>query len=251
MPTLFLVRHGKTLWTEEKRFAGWGNAPLSDTGRKEALAAGRVLKKSGYSFDLCLTSCLLRAKDTAQIIANEIGAPTNSIHYKWRLNERHYGALQNNLRAAMIQTYGAADVSQWRNNYHARPPELDDDDPRWHEQLERLPDIPESLQPRSESMAEAAARAKPLWSEEIAPALQSGKNVLVIAHTNSIRSLVGSIENLTETQLAGFRISTATPRHYELDANLAPLYVHDVTDSTKAKLHHWIIRKKLQWLGKL
>ena len=100
-------------------------------------------------------------------------------------------------------------------------------------------------------MAEAAARAKPLWSEEIAPALQSRKNVLVIAHTNSIRSLVGSIENLTETQLAGFRISTATPRHYELDANLAPLYVHDVTDSTKAKLHHWIIRKKLQWLGKL
>ena len=251
MPALFLVRHGKTLWTEEKRFAGWGDAPLSDTGRKEALAAGRVLKKTGCSFDLCLTSRLLRAQDTAQIIANELESPTGSIQYKWRLNERHYGALQGNLRAAMIQTYGAAEVSQWRNNYHARPPELGDDDPRWHEQLERLPEIPELLQPRSESMSEAAARAKPLWHEEIVPALQMGKNVLVIAHTNSIRSLVGSIEDLTEMQLAGFRISTATPRYYEFDTDLVPLCVHDVTDSTKAKLRHWAIRKKLQWLGRL
>lgn len=249
MPTLFLVRHGKTQWTEEKRFAGWGNAPLSDTGLSEAISAGKILKDSGCLFDVCFTSSLVRAQETARIILNELGMPTDKLHSKWRLNERHYGALQGELRSDMNQKYGASQITQWRSHYHAQPPDFKENDPRWQEQLERLKEVPHDQHPRSESMAQAALRTQLLWSNEIVPALRSGKNVLVVAHTNSIRSLVGCIENFNDAQSAAFRISTAIPRYYELDNNLKPLKVQDLTSSYKAKIRHWFIRKRLKFLS--
>ena len=249
MPSLFLLRHGKTQWTEEKRFAGWGNAPLSPTGLDEAYSASKILKKSGHMFDACFTSCLTRAQHTSQIVLDELGIPLDKLEYNWRLNERHYGALQGELRSDMVRKYGASDVLKWRSNYHAQPPKLPDDGPRLQDQLERFQNIPRDKHPRSESMVQAVQRTQPLWAEKIAPALKDGKKVLVIAHTNSIRSLIGGLENFNEAQSAAFRISTATPRHYELDDNLNPLKVRDLTNSPKAKIRHWVIRKRLQLIG--
>lgn len=245
MGELTLIRHGKTKWTEEKRFSGWGNAPLGSTGRDEACSASKALKDANQKFDICFTSRLLRAQDTAEIICDELGMSPDKLHYRWHLNERHYGSLQNNLRSDMRQEHGAASVLKWRNSYHAKPPELKDSDPRWLEQLKRFKDIPQAEQPRGESMAEAVKRTELLWHKEIGPAIQSGKKVLVVAHTNSIRSLVRSIEGLDDVQSAGFRMTTATPRHYELDDTLKALASYDLTNSLKAKAHYWVIRKKM------
>lgn len=245
------MRHGATRWAHENRFAGWGDTLLSDKGHREALTAAQSLKKSGYSFDICFTSQLTRAQQTAHILSKELDIPENAIRYDWRLNERHYGALQGELRAAMIKKYGNAKIVEWRRTYHAQPPPLEHDDPRWTEQLERLPEIPLAQHPRSESMAQAAKRAGPLWSDEIAPALGAGKKVLIVAHTSSIRGLVRHIEDLNDAQCAAFRISTAVPRHYELDDTLTPLEVCDLTDDLNAKIRYWINRKKPGWLGRI
>ena len=149
----------------------------------------------------------------------------------------------------MVQKYGASDVLQWRSNYHAQPPKLPENGLRMKEQLDMFQNIPRDQHPRSESMIQAVQRTRPLWAEKISPALKEGKKVLVIAHTNSIRSLIGGLENFNEAQSAAFRISTATPRHYELDDNLKPLKVRDLTHSRKAKIRHWAIRKRLQLMG--
>ena len=250
MPSLFLVRHGKTKWTQEKRFTGWGNAPLSDRGVEEAFSAARALKKSGYVFDICFTSCLERAKHTTQIIHDELKMPRDNIQYRWRLNERHYGALQGELRSEMTEKHGAQDVLKWRSSYHGQPPELGDDDPRWQEQLDRLPEVPLAEHPRSESMSQAARRALPLWNDEIVPALKANKKVLIIAHTNSIRSIIAGLEGFNEAQLAAFRISTAVPRHYELNDDLMSVKVRDFNNDPKAKIREWATRHRLKWLGK-
>lgn len=250
MPSLFLVRHGKTQWTREKRFTGWGNAPLSDKGVNEAYSAARALKTSGMSFDSCFTSCLERAKHTSQIINNELNMPVGEIQYKWRLNERHYGALQGELRSEMVEKHGASSVMKWRSSYRAQPPELKYDDPRWREQLERLPEVPRDQHPRSESMFQAAQRAMPLWREQIAPALKANKTVLIIAHTNSIRTIAGIIEDFNEAQLAAFRISTAVPRHYELNDDLKPIKVRNLTRDSKARIREWATQRRLKWLDK-
>ena len=250
MPSLFLIRHGQTEWTREKRFTGWGNAPLSDKGFNEALSAARALKASGSSFDICYTSRLERAKKTTEIIHNELKTPMDQIQYRWRLNERHYGALQGELRSEMVQKYGSSDVMKWRSSYRGQPPELLDDDPRWQEQLDRLPEVPQADHPRSESMFQAAQRAMSLWKDEIVPALKGNKNIIIIAHTNSIRSIIGNIEGFNEAQLAAFRIPTAVPRHYDLNDNLTPLKVRDLTINPKARILSWATKKRLKLLAK-
>ncbi len=249
MPTLFLIRHGATQWAEENRFAGWGDTPLSDRGLSQALSVAQNLKKAQISFDICFTSQLTRARQTMDAIAQELSLPEHALNYDWRLNERHYGALQGEPRTAMIKKHGNAKIVEWRRTYHGQPPQLEEDDPRWGEQLERLSEIPDMQHPRSESMAQAVMRVAPLWSDEIAPALRAGKALLVVAHTSSIRGLVRHIEGLDDAQCAAFRISTAVPRHYELDDNLRPLEVRDLAHGVKAKIRYWVNRKKPGWLG--
>ena len=246
--TLFLVRHGKTLWTEEKRFSGWGDAPLSARGLAEAAAAAKAVRGSGVTFDLCFTSRLARAKRTAEIICQAIDFSAEKIRFDWRLNERHYGALQNELRADMVETYGAADVTSWRQNYRAVPPQLTQDDPRWLEQVSRFPDISVDQLPGGESMFQASERTLLCWNDEIEPALKAGKKVLIIGHTNSIRTIVGRIEGFNEAQSGAFRISTCVPRHYELDDALRPVQTRDLTRNPKAILRHWFERRRLNWL---
>lgn len=247
--SLFLVRHGKTEWTEEKRFTGWGDARLSESGLAEARLAAKTLKSSGYSFDMCFTSCLERAKETAEVIGDKLNMPEGHIQYDWRLNERHYGALQENLRSDMIEKYGPSDVAQWRTNYHGVPPELTADDPRWLEQTERLSEVPLERHPQSESMSQASARTLSFWDDEIVPVIKLEKNILIIAHTNSIRAIVGRIEGFNEAQSEAFRISTAVPRYYEFDDTLIPVKVRNLTRNPRKIMRHWLKRRALKALA--
>ncbi|MEP3231701.1 MAG: 2,3-bisphosphoglycerate-dependent phosphoglycerate mutase [Hyphomicrobiales bacterium] len=251
MPILFLVRHGATQSAKENRFAGWADTPLTKSGQHEALLAAQSLKRAGHVFDVCYTSQLMRAKQTTLIMANELGLSEDAITYDWRLNERHYGALQGELRGEMIEQHGNAKVVEWRRDYHAVPPKLEKSDPRWIEQLDRLPDIPVDLQPQSESMAQAAKRVEPLWNNEIGSALKANKRVLIVAHTSSIRGLARCIEGLDDAQCGAYRISTAIPQYYKLDDDLAVVENKHLTSGLSSKIRYWANRKKPRWLGRI
>ena len=249
MPTLVLMRHGATLWGQENRFAGWADTPLSDTGVKEAQGATQTLAKAGLAFDICFTSSLKRAQQTLEIVAESKGPPIGNIISDWRLNERHYGALQGETREAMIERYGNQQVVEWRRSYAAVPPPLSEDDPRWQEQLQRLPDIILDDQPRSESMAMAALRVEPVWHTRMAPELKAGKQLLVVAHTSSIRGLARVIEGLSDEEAADFRIATAIPLVYLLDDDLKVLGRTDLSDGMVNNLRYWMNRLKPRRLG--
>ncbi len=214
------MRHGATVWGEENRFAGWGDTPLSVTGFAEAKNAAKVLVNANFTFDVCYTSELTRAEQTLAALTAIRPSLATVVRRDWRLNERHYGALQGETRLAMIEKYGHQNVVDWRRSYTAVPPPLAEDDPRWLEQLQRLPRIPLADQPKSESMAAAALRVKPFWQSRLCPDLKDGKLVLVVAHTSSIRGLARAIENLDDTAAADLRIATASPLVYTLDADL-------------------------------
>jgi 2,3-bisphosphoglycerate-dependent phosphoglycerate mutase len=249
MPTLILIRHGATLWGQESRFAGWGDTPLSDTGIKEAHDAAQTLANANFAFDICYTSPLKRAQQTLEIVAQSKGSSTGNIITDWRLNERHYGALQGETRADMIKKYGNQQVVDWRRSYAAVPPPLEDDDPRWLEQLKRLPEIAGSDQPKTESMAIAAERVTPVWHTRMVPELKVGKQLLVVAHTSSIRGLVRVIEGLSDEEAAGFRIATAIPLVYLLDDDLTVIRRDELSDGMLSSLRYWANRLKPRRLG--
>jgi 2,3-bisphosphoglycerate-dependent phosphoglycerate mutase len=243
------MRHGATLWGQENRFAGWADTPLSDTGVKEARSATRTLAKASLPFDTSFTSSLKRAQQTLEIVADSKGPPVGNIISDWRLNERHYGALQGETREAMIERYGNQQVVVWRRSYAAVPPPLSEDDPRWQEQLQRLPDIAADDQPRSESMAMAALRVEPVWHTRMAPELRAGKQLLVVAHTSSIRGLARVIEGLTDEKAADFRIATAIPLVYLFDDDLKIIRRTDLNDGMVNNLRYWMNRLKPRHLG--
>lgn len=249
MRTLVLMRHGATLWGEENRFAGWGDTPLSETGMKEARKAAATLVRSGLSFDIGYTSCLRRAQQTLDIALDEMQQRDLPVRREWRLNERHYGALQGETRSAMIDRYGNSHVVEWRRSFDAIPPALKDDDPRWQEQLDRLPQIPIADQPRTESMAQAADRIAPLWHEAIRPDLAAGKQLLVVAHTSALRGLIRLIEGLSDKEAADFRIATAIPRVYVMDEDFRPIRKMDLSEGMAASIRHWVTALKPRRIG--
>ena len=249
MQTLVLMRHGATLWGQENRFAGWADTPLSDTGIKEAQGAAQTLAEADLAFDISFTSSLKRAQQTLDIVAKSKGAPIGTIISDWRLNERHYGTLQGETREAMIERYGNQQVVDWRRSYAAVPPPLTEDDPRWQEQVRRLPNISIDVQPKSESMAMAALRVEPLWQTRMAPALRAGKRLLVVAHTSSIRGLARVIEGLNDEAAADFRIATAIPLIYLLDDDLKFIKRTDLNVGVISNLRYWINRLKPRRLG--
>ena len=224
---------------------------MTKSGQQEVLLAAQSLKKAGHVFDVCYTSQLMRAKQTTSIMANELDLPEDAITHDWRLNERHYGALQGELRGEMIEKHGNAKVVAWRRDYHAVPPKLDKSDPRWIEQLDRLSDIPVDLQPQSESMAQAAKRVEPFWNNEIAEALRANKRVLIVAHTSSIRGLARCIEGLNDEQCGAYRVSTAVPQYYKLDDDLSVIENQHLTSGLSSKIRYWVNRKKPRWLGRV
>ncbi len=222
MIKLVLLRHGQSTWNRENRFTGWTDVPLTEQGVEEAKKAAKALKENNISFDIIFTSVLKRATDTTDIVLKEmkLEAP---VHQSWRLNERHYGALQGLNKAEMAQKYGEEQVLKWRRSYDIRPPALDKKDKRWPGNDPKYSSLGKECLPLNESLKDTVARVMPYWNEEIVPALKQGKKVLVSASGNSLRALVKHIDNISEDKIVEFNIPTGIPLVYELDDNLKPI----------------------------
>lgn len=244
MSTLVLVRHGKTEWSSQNRFAGWADAPLSATGKEEAGAAGKTLAATGLHFDLCCTSYLSRAAETLEILLEELDQGEVPVERSWRLNERHYGCLQGFNRAKMAMQHGNDKIAAWRRSFTAEPPPLPDDDPRLPALDPLYAGIDPELLPRTESLEQAAARVAPWWQDFLAPRLRQDQTVLVVAHTSSIRGLVREIEGLSGEAAAAFRIATALPVVYTLDAALQVTGKQELTSGWSSRLRKFINKHK-------
>jgi 2,3-bisphosphoglycerate-dependent phosphoglycerate mutase len=218
---LVLLRHGESLWNKENRFTGWVDVDLTDFGRAEALEAGLVLKKEGLKFSNSYTSLLTRAIRTHFLALESFGALWLPVQRSWRLNERHYGALQGLNKAEMAQKHGEEQVKIWRRSFSVRPPELSYDDPqhpRFDPRYGSLVGEKGVRLPSAESLADTIDRVIPFWNEELQPKLLQGENLLVVAHGNSIRALVKHLEGLTPEQILEVNIPTGVPLLYEVEA---------------------------------
>lgn len=219
---LALMRHGESDAGHAKRFAGWADVPLSAEGRRQARAAAAALADSGHRFQVCYTSLLVRARDTLALVLDALGEHDAPVSADWHLNERHYGALQGRLRQDVVREFGDAAVVAWRRDYRARPPALARDDERHPCHDPRYAAVPADELPATESLEDAALRVVPWWETQIAPRLAAGDNVLVVAHTASLRGLTRIIESLDDATTAAFRVATCSPVLYEFDADLVP-----------------------------
>jgi len=223
MVKLVLIRHGESEWNLENKFTGWTDVDLSENGVKEAHAAGQLLKKDGYSFDVAFSSVLKRANRTMEIVLGELGEENIEKHYSWRLNERHYGALQGLNKADSAKKWGDEQVHIWRRSADVQPPKLTPDDPRFpgnqakYQDLVKSGAMSEADLPLTECLVDTAKRVKPYFDEEIAPALKKGEKVLIAAHGNSLRALVMELEHLSAQQIVSVEIPTGKPLVYELD----------------------------------
>ncbi len=233
MPLIVLLRHGETQWARDNRFAGWGDTALSDAGKTEVEQAAKAIVRQGLTFQRCYTSRLLRARQTVEILqASKVQFEGQPIA-DWRLNERHYGALQGLTRSAVIEKHGNVQTVEWRRSFTETPPPLEPSDPRWHEQLQRFPDVDPKLQPAAESIRTAAERVSGVWEETILPDLRGGQNLLIVAHTSSIRGITRIIENLDDEQTAAFRIATSMPIIYDFAPDLATYKKSEMSTGTK------------------
>lgn len=223
MLKLVLVRHGESQWNLENKFTGWTDVELSERGVNEAIEAGRTLKENGYEFDLAYTSVLKRANDTLDLILKEMGEENIPIKKSWRLNERHYGALQGLNKAETAEKYGAEQVLLWRRSPDVRPPELAEDDPRFPGHDPRYADLkPEEL-PKTENLIDTIKRVMVLWNEEIEKDLKDGKKIIIAAHGNSLRGLIKYLDNISDEDIIKLELETGNPICYELDENLKPI----------------------------
>jgi 2,3-bisphosphoglycerate-dependent phosphoglycerate mutase len=223
MPTLVLLRHGESTWNKENRFTGWTDVDLSRRGMTEAHEGGRLLRVEGFTFDVAYTSVLKRAIKTLWIALDELDLMWIPIVNRWRLNERHYGALQGLNKAETAAQYGEEQVRLWRRSYDVPPPLLDPSDERFPGHDPRYAGLAGAELPRSESLKDTVARFLPLWHEEIAPTIQSGQRVLIAAHGNSLRALVKYLDGISDQDIVGLNIPTGVPLVYELDDDMRPL----------------------------
>ena len=223
MYKIVFIRHGESTWNKENRFTGWTDVPLSEKGLAEAAAAGRLLKEEGYLFDEAHTSVLSRAIKTLWTVLEEMDLMWIPAVHSWRLNERHYGVLQGLNKADTAAKYGDEQVKIWRRSYATRPPLLEKTDERYPGSGPRYAGLAESDIPAGECLADTVARVVPYWEKDIAPAVRSGKRLIIAAHGNSIRALVKYLDNVSEDDILGVNIPTATPLVYELDENLKPI----------------------------
>ncbi len=235
MPTLVLLRHGESTWNKENRFTGWTDVDLTDKGREEARAAGQLLKAGGFTFDLVFTSVLKRAIRTANIAQDELDLLWLPVQRSWRLNERHYGALQGLNKAETAARHGEAQVKIWRRAYDIAPPPLTTDDPRHPSRDPRYEGLAPADLPLTESLKDTVARFLPYWHEAIAPAVQQGQKVLVVAHGNSLRALVKYLDGISDQDIVELNIPTGIPLVYELDGNLKPTSHRYLGDPEAAK----------------
>lgn len=223
MIKLVLVRHGQSMWNLENRFTGWTDVELSENGIKEAKEAGRVLKQKGFLFDIAFTSVLKRAKDTLTYILKEMGEENIQVKKSWKLNERHYGALQGLNKDETKKKYGEEQVLLWRRSVDVRPPELDESDPRYPGNDPKYKELkPEEL-PKTENLVDTIKRVIDYWNKDIEKELRKGKNVIIVAHGNSLRGLIKYLDNMTDDEIMKLEIQTGNPICYELDDNLKPI----------------------------
>lgn len=237
MKKLVLLRHGESLWNKENRFTGWTDVDLSDRGIAEAEKAAVVLKKEGFTFDLAYTSVQKRAIRTLWIVLDKMDLMWIPICNSWRLNERHYGALQGLNKSEMAAKYGEAQVHIWRRSYDVQPPALEKTDPRYLINDPRYQDMDPKDIPLTECLKDTVARFLPYWHEVIAPTIQSGKRIIIAAHGNSLRALVKYLDNVSDETITSLNIPTGLPLVYELDDNLKPLksyYLGDPEEIRKA-----------------
>jgi 2,3-bisphosphoglycerate-dependent phosphoglycerate mutase len=223
MHTLVLIRHGESTWNQENRFTGWTDVDLNEKGLREAKAAGKLLKKEGYSFDRSFVSVLKRALRTNWIILDELDELWIPIERSWRLNERHYGSLQGLNKEETAVKFGDDQVLIWRRSYDVPPPALEKSDERFPGHDRRYKDVSEADLPLTECLKDTVDRVLPYWHSEIAPAVKRGEKVLVTAHGNTLRAMVKYFDNLSEEEVLALNIPTGIPLVYELDGDLKPI----------------------------
>jgi 2,3-bisphosphoglycerate-dependent phosphoglycerate mutase len=234
MITLVLLRHGESTWNKENRFTGWTDVDLSDRGREEAAAAGQLLKDGGFTFDVAYTSLLKRAIRTSWIALDVLDLLWVPVHKEWRLNERHYGALQGLNKAETAAKHGEAQVKIWRRAYDIPTPPLTPDDPRHPYRDPRYAGLSASELPLTESLKDTVARVVPYWQTTIAPSIRSGKRVLIGAHGNSLRALVMHLDKISEADIVELNIPTGIPLVYELRDDLSPVRNYYLGDPSAA-----------------
>ena len=230
MYKLVLLRHGESQWNLENRFTGWTDVDLTEKGESEARLSGQLLKKEGFIFDVIHTSVLKRAIRTMNICLDEMGVENIPTYYNWRLNERHYGALQGLNKTETAAQYGDEQVHIWRRSYSTPPPKLELDDKRHPRFDEKYSDLTSSELPASECLKDTVDRFLPYWFETIKPKIELGKRVLIVAHGNSLRALVKYLDKVSDEEILGLNIPTGVPLVYELDEKLNPIRHHYLGD---------------------
>ncbi len=223
MLKLILVRHGQSMWNLENRFTGWTDVELSEQGKNEAIEAGKILKEQGFHFDLAFTSVLKRAEDTLDYILKEMNEENIEIKKNWRLNERHYGALQGLNKAETAKKYGDEQVLLWRRSTDVRPPELSEDDERYPGNDPKYMDLSKDELPKTENLIDTIKRVIEYWKSDIQPELEKRKNVIIVAHGNSLRGLIKYLDNMSDSDIVKLELQTGNPICYELDDNLKPI----------------------------
>jgi len=235
MHKLILLRHGQSTWNLENRFTGWTDVDLTDQGRAEAAAAGKLLREEGFEFDLVYTSVLKRAIRTMWIALDEMDQMWVPVIRDWHLNERHYGALQGLNKAETTEKHGEEQVKIWRRSFDTPPPALEPDDERHPSRDRRYAGLSESELPLTESLKTTIDRFVPYWDAEIAPKVKAGRNILIVAHGNSLRALVKHLDGISDDDIIGVNIPTGIPLLYELDADLKPISSGYLGDPEAAK----------------
>ncbi len=235
MKKLVLVRHGESQWNLENRFTGWTDVDLTEKGRAEAREAGRLLREGGYDFDLVHTSVLKRAIRTMILALDEMDRLWLPVTKTWRLNERHYGALQGLNKAETTDKYGEQQVQEWRRSFDTPPPSLEPGDSRSPANDPRYASLAKSELPLTESLKDTIARFMPYWNQTIAPQIRDGKRVLIVAHGNSLRALVKYLDRISDQEITGLNIPTGIPLVYELNDDLTPIRHYYLGDPEAAR----------------
>lgn len=235
MLPLVLLRHGESIWNKQNLFTGWTDVGLTETGMREAHQAAELLIANHYSFDIAFTSVLKRSIETLDIVLEKMGLMNIPVVKSWRLNERHYGALQGLNKSQTAEKYGQDQVHIWRRSYDVQPPALEQSDPRFPGKDPLYNDVPPDLLPRTECLKDVVERFLPYWNEQIVLVLKDDKRVLICAHGNSLRALVKYLDNIPDEQIASLNIPTGVPLIYELDEGLKPLRHYYLGDEEEIK----------------
>lgn len=235
MYKIVLLRHGESEWNKENRFTGWTDVDLSEKGVAEAVAGGKLMKEAGFEFDLAYTSVLKRAIRTLNLALEQMDLLWIPVVKTWRLNERHYGALQGLNKAETAKKYGDEQVLIWRRSYDTQPPALTADDERYPGKDRRYADLTAEELPLTECLKDTVARFLPFWHETVAPAIKSGQKIIIAAHGNSLRALVKYLDNIPEDEIVELNIPTGVPLVYELDKDLKPIKHYYLGDPEEAK----------------